>query len=197
MRALLILWFLATCAMATEIPKEANRYRANLTREAHFVLGLDAPIPMYAAQIEQESGWRPGITAWDNGRGLAQFMDGTTSTIVALYPDLGKGDPYNPTWAIRALIRYDLWLSDRVLGNNPCQRRAAALKAYNAGLGYVKQAQKSSAHPGQWFENTEYVQTRQSPKNFEYSRQYPRWVIFKRQPKYELWGSYTCKWVAE
>lgn len=183
---------LVTAASYAAPPAAAQAYRGILTREAHFVAGLDAPIPMYAAQIEQESGWRPGITAWDNGRGLAQFMDGTTDTIVRLSPDLGRGDPYNPTWAIRALIRYDAWLTARVAGDDSCQRRAAALKAYNAGLGHVLRAQQSSPRVGQWFGVTEYEPTKQSAKNWEYSRMYPRWVIFKRQPGYASWGAYTC-----
>ena len=68
---------LIALAATAQIPSAAVKYRPDLTREAHFIFGLDAPIPTLAAQIEQESGWRPGITAWDNGRGLAQFMDPT------------------------------------------------------------------------------------------------------------------------
>jgi soluble lytic murein transglycosylase-like protein len=187
---LLALFCLPAFAQA---PAAANKYRGILTREAHFVNGLNAPVPMYAAQIEQESGWNPGITAWDNGRGLAQFMDGTADTIVAQYPDLGKPQPYNATWAIRALVRYDTWLGKRVQGADDCQRRAAALKAYNAGLGFVQQAQRKSDAPAVWFGIAEWVPTKQSAKNFEASRMYPRWVLFDRQPHYQGWGMYTCE----
>lgn len=169
-------------------PPAASKYRGILIREAHFAVGLSAPVPMYAGQIEQESGWRPGVTAWDNGRGLAQFMDGTTEQITRLYPELGVSDPYNPVWAIRALIRYDAWLLARVKGVDDCHRYAAALKGYNAGLGYVQQAQKKSPQPEIWFDVTEFVTTRQSPRNFEYSRMYPRWILLKRQPNYTGWG---------
>lgn len=166
-----------------------------LTREAHLVNGLNAPVPMYAAQIEQESGWRTGITAWDGGKGLAQFMDGTAGDIARLYPAIGKPAPMNPAWAIQALVRYDTRLQGQVKGVDDCNRRAAALKGYNAGLGYVMQAQNKSAQPGQWWSVTEHVKTKQNPKNFEYSRQYPRWIIFKRQPNYKGWGTYTCEGV--
>lgn len=171
----------------------ANKYRGILTREAHFVNGLNAPVPMYAAQIEQESGWRPGITAWDGGKGLAQFMDGTAADIARLYPAIGKPTPMNPTWAIRALVRYDTRLQQSIEGDDDCQRRAAALKGYNAGVGYVLQAQKASTQPGVWLGVTEDIKTRQSAANFEASRMYPRWILQKRQPKYAAWGAYTCE----
>ena len=185
-----LLW----CFAALSAPPLASlNYRRQLTREAQFIYGLEAPIPMFAAQIEQESGWRPGITAWDNGRGLAQFMDPTTDTIIRLYPDLGAAQPYNPIWAMRAMVRYDQWLSKQVVGDTHCDKWAASLKGYNAGVGYVKQAQRKSGKPGLWFGNTEFVTTRQSPKNFEYSRLYPRWILLKRQKNYFGWCSYICE----
>lgn len=167
-------------------------YRATLVREAQAVYGVGAPVPMFAGQIRQESSWRPDVTAWDNGRGLAQFMDATADVIVRNYPELGAPNPYNPTWAIRALVRYDQWLYARVKGDSPCQRWAAALKGYNAGVGYVQRAQARSPTPGLWFSGTEHINAGQSAKNFEYSRQYPRWILFKHQPIYASWGPVTC-----
>lgn len=185
---------LCGCALAGPAPT-ALKYRGELTREAQFLYGLGAPVPMFAAQIEQESGWRPGITAWDNGRGLAQFMDPTADTITRLYPELGTAQPYNPSWAMRALVRYDQWLSHQVKADAPCDRWAASLKGYNAGVGYVQQAQRKSPAPGVWFDQTEYVTTKQSAKNFEYSRMYPRWILLKRQKNYIGWGAIVCEGV--
>jgi soluble lytic murein transglycosylase-like protein len=191
--AVLLSLLLCLAAFADNQPAAAKQYRGILTREAHLVNGLSAPIPMYAAQIEQESGWRPGITAFDGGKGLAQFMDSTASDIVRIYPQqLERPQPMNPTWAIRALVLYDTRLQGMVRGIDACNVRGAALKAYNAGIGYVIQAQKISAQPEQWFGVTEYVKTRQTAANFEESRMYPRRIIFQRQPKYKGWGSYTC-----
>lgn len=190
--AALLLAVLWIAALASP-PQASLRFRAQLTREAQFVHGLNAPVPMFAAQIEQESGWRPGVTAWDNGRGLAQFMDPTTDMISKLYPELGPSAPYDPVWAMRAMVRYDKWLLARVQGDTPCDKWAAALKGYNAGLGYVQQAQRVSSAPGQWFGVTEHVVTRQSAKNLEYSRMYPRWVLLKRQPNYVGWGTIVCE----
>lgn len=188
---------LCWCLLAIAAPPPAAlKYRAQLTREAQFLYGLSAPIPMFAAQVEQESGWRPGITAWDNGRGLAQFMDPTADTIVRLYPELQAPQPYNAAWALRALVRYDQWLWRQVKGDTVCDHWAGAIKGYNAGVGYVRQAQGKSNQPGVWFGATEFVPTRQSAKNFEYSRLYPRWILLKRQRNYVGWGAYTCEGVA-
>lgn len=120
------------------------------------------------------------------------MMPQTAKYLSTLFPELGSPTPYNPTWAIRALVRYDNKLEHDVQGDDDCNRRAAALKGYNAGVGYVLQAQKVSAHPGTWWGVTEFVKTRQSPANFEASRMYPRWILLKRQPKYRGWGTYTC-----
>lgn len=189
----LVLVVVVMCAAQYAWGAPADAYRAVLVREAQAVHGIAAPVPMFAGQIQQESSWRPGVTAWDNGRGLAQFMDATADMISRNYPELGAPDPYNPRWAIRALVRYDAWLYARVKGDSPCQRWAAALKGYNAGVGYVQRAQKRSATPGQWFGVTELVNAGQSAQNFEYSRQYPRWILFRHQPRYLAWGTGVCQ----
>lgn len=176
-----------------QVPPTALRYRADLQREGQFVFGLRAPTPTFAAQIEQESGWKPDITAWDNGRGLAQFMDPTAKWASEKFADLGPADPYNPKWAMRALVRLDAYNIAHVKGATPCDTWGAGLKAYNAGLGFVLRAQTRSPQPGHWFDVTEWINAGQGAKNFEYSRQYPRWIMLKRQPKYAQWGAgITC-----
>jgi soluble lytic murein transglycosylase-like protein len=167
-------------------------YRSMLVREAQAVYGPDAPAPMFAGQIRQESSWRPGVTAWDNGRGMAQFMDGTTKQVSDLFPELGPAAPYDPRWAIRAMVRYDGWIYKRLQGKDPCHRWGAAMKGYNAGPGYVQQAQAKSKYPGIWFGVTEFVPTRQSATNFEYSRTYPHKILFKHQPLYAGLGHVIC-----
>ncbi len=173
---------------AAEVPAAALRHRATLIRTAQAEWGLAAPTATFAAQIHQESSWRESVTAPDDGRGLAQFMDSTASWLVKRYPALGQADPYHPGWAMRALVRYDRHLFEQVQGVDVCERLGAALKGYNAGVGYVLRAQARSGQPAVWFGVTEYIQTGQSARNFEYSRLYPRWILFKHQPRYVAAG---------
>jgi len=182
-----VLMFLSVHA---QIPPAALKYRGDLTREAHIQFGLTAPLDFLAGQIQQESGWRPGITAWDNGRGLAQFMDPTAKWLTDRYPDLGAPQPYHPLWAIRAMVRLDAHNLARVAACTPCDAWGAALKGYNAGLGYVTRAQGRSSMPCLWFGKyaTEWINAGQSAANFEASRMYPRWVIDKHAPTYAAWG---------
>ena len=189
MRRAAILLVLAATAQAAD---PALLYRATLIREAQAVYGLGAPVPMFAGQIRQESHWDAKITAWDGGRGLAQFMDSTAKIVSRQYPELGAPDPYDPRWAIRALVRYDSWLYQRVKGTYLCDRWAASLKAYNAGLGYVQRAQRQSSRSGSWFGVTENINAGQSVKNYTYSRAYPRWILFRHQPLYLDWGPRVC-----
>lgn len=194
MKCLAFLLALLPAIALAQAPPAALKYRADLTREAHFVFGLSAPIDYLAGQIQQESNWRPGITAWDNGRGLAQFMDPTASWAAEQFKDLGKPAPYNPLWAIRAMTRLDNYNTKHIKGDTDCDQWGAALKGYNAGLGYVQRAQKRSKTPGRWFGATEQINAGQSAKNFEYSRQYPRWIIGKHAPKFVAWGNgITCE----
>ncbi|MYM80555.1 transglycosylase SLT domain-containing protein [Duganella sp. FT50W] len=178
-----------TGAQAVDV---CDQYRSMLIREAQAVHGINAPIPMFAGQMKQESSCRASVTAWDNGRGLAQFMDSTSEQVARSFPELVPVDPYSPRWSIRALVRYDGWLYARVKGDTDCERWAAALKGYNAGLGYVQRAQRTSSKPGMWFGQTENINAGQSDKNFAYSRRYPRVILFTHQPLYATWGKSVC-----
>ena len=169
-----------------------NRWGSTVKREAQFVYGINAPVAMLLGQIQQESGGNPNITASDGGMGLTQFMKNTVTTIVNDHSELGPASPYNPTWAIRAQARYDRDLYDHVQGKDDCEKFAAALKSYNAGLGFVERAQKKSSNPETWFTVTEDIQVGQSQKNFIYSRWYPRIILYTHQRRYMSWGGVVC-----
>lgn len=187
----LVVWM--PIAHASDPTEPALAYRSTLVAAAQFAYGMRPRVPMFAGQIFQESSWRSHKDCPDGGRGLAQFMDDTAKDVVRYYPELGAPDPYNPKWAILAMVRYDQWIYARVKGATPCERWAATLKGYNAGYGYVQRAQQRSSTPGVWFGVTERINAGQSDKNFEFSRQYPRLILFKHQPKYLSWeGERTC-----
>lgn len=169
-----------------------DQYRATVVREARAVYGPDAPAPLFLGQLRQESSCRADVTAADLGRGLAQFMDGTSRQVATLFPELGPPNPYDPRWAIRAQVRYDGWIFRRVKGLDDCHRWGAALFGYNGGPGYVTQAQAKSSDPTRWFGVTEFVPTRQSAANHEYARTYPRKILLQHQRRYTDIGRAIC-----
>lgn len=84
--------------------------------------GLD-PV-MFAAQIEQESGWNPNAKSSAGARGLGQIMPGTARML--------KVDPSDPVASIDAAARYMVQLRDK-FGSEDIARQA-----YNAGPGTMQ-----------------------------------------------------------
>jgi len=95
-------------------------------------------------QIEQESGCREGITAFDGGQGLGQFMPATAKDMQereAALRELGAEPmPYAPRWAIRALVLYDHWLCQRT----GCKGFYYVFRSYNGGLGILNREIKNA-----------------------------------------------------
>ncbi|MCZ7727573.1 transglycosylase SLT domain-containing protein, partial [Pseudomonas aeruginosa] len=145
---------------ADRIPTAAEQYRRTLVRSAHAGWGLSAPIATFAAQVHQESRWRADARSPVGAQGLAQFMPGTAEWIAGLYPAaLGANQPFNPGWALRALVTYDRWLYDRNQASSECDRWAFVLSAYNGGQGWVNRdrrlASASGADQLAWFDSVE------------------------------------------
>lgn len=129
--------FVADAFAADVPPRKALAYRADLTRIAHSTWGLDAPVPVFAAQLHQEGGWDVEATSPVGAVGMAQFMPATAQWWCRLN-NLSAADcqPRNPIWAMRSLIGYDRWLLQRVSGQSEFDRMWAALRSYNGGLGH-------------------------------------------------------------
>lgn len=84
-----------------------------------------------AAQVRQESGFRPNAVSPVGAKGIAQFMPAT-------WQEWGKGaDPFDPYAGIDAQHRYMTYLEGRCGGD-----WTAALGSYNAGLGTIRKAQR-------------------------------------------------------
>lgn len=190
--ALAMLLMLSACMVfAADPPRDALRYQRDLTRAAHTVWGLDAPVATFAAQIHQESGWRADARSAVGAQGIAQFMPSTSTWISGAYP-LGPPQPNNPAWAMRAMVTYNRHLWDRVQAAEGCSRAAMMLSAYNGGLAWIYKDQKLAREQGIapliWFGQLEKINAGRSPANFRENRDYPRQILLKWQPLYARWG---------
>jgi len=183
---------------SVEIPRAAYVHKRIITQQARLIWGLDAPTATFAAQIHQESLWRADAVSSAGARGLAQFMPSTGDWIVTVYKSLGEHEPENPTWAIRAMITYDLHLYRLVDGANNCERFAKALSAYNGGLTWVSRDEALASAAGvdtaYWFGGVESYSARASWAKAE-NRNYTRRILTELEPAYIAagFGSGMCE----
>ncbi len=187
--ALVLSWF-ANAHAAERIPAAALKYRSEIIRAARVEAGLDAPVALFAAQVEQESGWNPQAVSPVGARGLGQFMPATAKDLGRTRPDLGPAIPTNPGWALRALVAYDLQLVRLVRAATVCDTWAMGITAYNEGIGNIWKeqtlAKRQGLDPGLW-EDVKKVNAGRSLAAFHESRSY--WPgIQRRQPKYLILG---------
>lgn len=200
--ALLLLWggFFSSVHAAEQMPRDAEQYRRTLIRVAHAEWGLDAPIATLAAQVHQESAWRSTVRSPAGAQGLAQFMPSTADWMAEIYPaSLGpEPQPYNPGWALRAMVVYDLWLYERNQAASDCHRWAFVLSAYNGGLGWVNRDRRTASAKGAdqlaWFDSVERFNSGRSAANFRENRHYPRAILLRWEPMYAAagWGQGVC-----
>ena len=176
-----------------QVPADAARYRAELTRAAHSQWGLNAPVAVLAAQVHQESSWNPQAVSRVGARGLAQFMPGTT----AWWCERARTKaadclPNNPTWALRALVGYDRYLYDLTPARfSERDRMWVALRGYNGGLGHW---QAEAARTGQASPTREQVdaacgKAKRSTLHCPENLGYPHRIMTVLQPRYALWGA--------
>ena len=189
----------ALCALAAllpplahaQVPQAAQQYRPLLVRTAHAAWGLNAPIATFAAQVHQESAWRPDAVSHVGAQGLAQFMPATTRWIAGLHPDLASQQPYNPAWALRALVTYDLWLYDRAPAHyTPRDRMWVALRSYNGGLGHWQREAASTglAQPSRAQVDVACGTARRAAVHCKENLGYPHRILVVIQPRYLQWG---------
>lgn len=107
--------------------------RANLRHEAAW----------YAAQIEQESAWRP-TAASKYAKGLAQFTPPTWGDIAPLTdPSCVDKPETDPACSVRAQLLYMERLKRSVAKVDA--PRLQAFRAYNGGLGWLRREQRRCA----------------------------------------------------
>ncbi|MBB5204435.1 soluble lytic murein transglycosylase-like protein [Inhella inkyongensis] len=190
--AALLVWPMALLA---QTPAAAAPYRAELTRAAHLHWGLDAPVAALAAQVHQESGWRPQAVSHVGAQGLAQFMPATAKWWCELH-GLSALDcqPANPTWALRALAGYDRWLFDRAPPQYaPRERIWVALRAYNGGLGHWQAERRVALAAGRpdtpAAVDAACGQARRAALHCAENLGYPHRILNVLQPRYASWGA--------
>lgn len=178
---------LTTCAHP--LPAQ-EQYRAHIQREAQMRFGLNPPVTIIAAQIQQESGWNPRAVSRTGAAGLMQFMPATAAWAETVN-HWGAVDALNPLWSIRAGVWYDRWLFERVRGDTECDRWHFVLSSYNGGLGYVYKRQAKSDAPGQWAV-TGFINPGILPSNQVENQTYSPKILLRHQKKFTTWGKTTC-----
>ena len=177
-----------------QVPARAQNYRSLVVRSVRLEAGLDAPVALYAAQLEQESAWNPEARSFVGALGLAQFMPATARDMGRQRPDLGPALPTNPAWAVRAMIAYDLQNQKRLRAATDFDLWAMTLSAYNGGLGWVWRDQALAERMGydraRWWGHVDQVNAGRTSSAWHENRGYPQRIMRRLMPAYEAagWG---------
>ena len=174
-----------------QVPQAAQQHRALLTRTAHAVWGMDAPVSVFAAQIHQESGWRPNAVSPVGAAGLAQFMPRTAEWIATTDPQLANNQPFNPAWAMRAMVRYDRQLYQAAPSRySPRDRMWVALRSYNGGQGHWQAEARASGvrEPSREQVDAACGKARRAALHCQENLGYPQRILVVLQPRYAAWG---------
>lgn len=163
-------------------------YRRQIEQVVTDLWGVHGSPARLAAQLHQESGFRPGVRSHAGAQGMAQFIPSTARWIAQQYPaQLGQFDPWDPVQAIRAAAIYNRHLLAEHAGATPCDHYALALSAYNGGGTHLRReqrlAQQAGDNPRRWWGHTERQRTR-SPANWRENRDYVRRILIDLEPAY-------------
>ena len=191
----LLFIFLLIPESNADVPRESLKYKRELIRQSRIIWGLNAPIPLFASQIHQESTWNH-LAKSKYAKGLTQFTDSTAEWMIEIFPQLKRANVYNPNWSIRAMLLYDSWLDDRIKSIDDCNQWAMILSSYNGGLTWLNRdkalAEAKGSNPNIWWNNVEKYSNRADWAIRE-NRNYSKSIIFKHQNLYADWGkSYIC-----
>jgi len=196
--AVLLILAASADAQVAQVPPSAAKYRAELIRAARAEWGMSAPVSTFAAQIHQESRWRPDARSPVGASGLAQFMPATARWLCGTRADLPPGcDTLSPAWALRALVAYDRHLFERTpRAGDDCGRMWAALRGYNGGLAHWRAEYRIAGSPDNLRDaDAACGSARRSPKHCQENLGYPRRIVDRWQPIYVAagWGAGVCQ----
>ena len=183
-------------AVAQTIPPTAESHKRDLTRTSRAVFGMGAPVATLAAQIHQESGWRPDARSWAGARGLAQFMPTTAAGIGRLYPELTPVNEFDPRWALKAqsLLMRDLVRQFGPGSANACEAWCYAATAYNGGPGWTRKRISLSDTPRRCFGATSRINPGIRGAAQRENEAYPERILLLLEPAYieAGWGLGVC-----
>ena len=110
----------------------------NEVMKASMLYGINSWWHYLLGQLRQESCCRADVTAFDGGKGIAQFMQMTAEEIYRMMQR--RLDPYNPRDAIRMQAFYMSRLDRQAsaIPGNVERKLFLSFMAYNSGLGNVK-----------------------------------------------------------
>lgn len=184
---------LFTALAQAQVPAHAARYRLDLVRQAQAQWGLQAPVAALAAQVHQESGWRPGAVSHAGAQGMAQFMPATARWWCAQGGQAAADClPLNPRWALRAMVGYDKFLYDRTPPRLARYDRLwLALRGYNGGEGNWQAESRNTglAVPTRAQIDAACGTARRHPVHCAENLGYPRRILVVLQPLYRAWGT--------
>ena len=146
---------------------------------------------VFAAQVHQESAWRPDAVSRVGAQGLAQVMPATSRWIATVDPALAAQQPFSPAWALRALVTYDRWLYERTPARYaPRDRMWVALRGYNGGLGHwqAEAAASGAARPTRVQVDAACGRAKRAPVHCRENLDYPHRILVVIQPRYAAWG---------
>lgn len=192
--AILVIFAFAPTAQSAEprvrVPEVSPLYRVQIERDSARYFGLQAQPARLAAQLHQESAWKPRAQS-PYAMGLAQFTPATAKWLPSVCPDVGPPDVWSPTWSIAAQSCYMAWLYRRAtpIGDGAmtrCDRWAFALRAYNGGEGWLKReralAARAGRNPNAWRE-VEGFRSRARWAHTE-NTEYPQRILLRIEPAY-------------
>lgn len=191
----LFLWSQKTHAeTGIVIPEVSATYRIPVERAASEYFGLNAPTSRLAAQIHQESRWRPNAAS-KYAQGLAQFTPSTAAWLPNICDTLQGFDRWDAMQSIRAISCYDAWLLKRVkpLGKTEltqCSAWAFALRGYNGGEGWMVRERRMALAANQDANDWIRVQPYRARATWAHKENttYPRRILLTIEPTYRKAG---------
>jgi soluble lytic murein transglycosylase-like protein len=187
------LWWAA--AAAAQVPPAAEQYRRDLVRAAVAVWGLEAPVASLAAQIAQESGFRPGVSSHAGAGGLAQMMPRTADQLAAQFPALRPVNRFDPRWSLSAQSHLMRQLYESHTARDDCHRYQKALASYSQGPGWTRRAERLADDPSRWFGSVEHINPGKSAAAYRETFEYVRRILIVLTPRYvdAGWGRGMCE----